>query len=111
MEAFRFYSWLWLLLIPIAIAIVVWRAKRSRQAAAVFSSISDLKGLPITFPQRIHRALPYLYGIGLCLLLAALCAAAVWEIGVANYGRGNRDRTGPRYIWFDGSGRFSDRWR
>ena len=72
MEAFRFYSWLWLLLIPVVIAMIVWRAQRVRQPAAIFSSIADLKSLPVTFLQRIHHLLPYLYGLGLCLLIVAL---------------------------------------
>ncbi|MDZ4850604.1 MAG: VWA domain-containing protein [Pirellulaceae bacterium] len=72
MEAFRFYSWLWLLCIPLVIAVVGWRSRRTRRPSAVFSSIADLKGLPVTFFQRIHRLLPYLYGVGLCLLVAAL---------------------------------------
>ncbi len=72
MDSFRFYSWLWLLLIPVIVAIVAWRSRRPRQPAAVFSSIADLKGLPTTTLQRVHRLLPYLYGLGLCLLVAAL---------------------------------------
>lgn len=72
MEAFRFYSWLWLLLIPVVAGAIWWRARTSRKPAAIFSSISDLKGMPVTFVQRLHRMLPYAYGLGLCLLLTAL---------------------------------------
>jgi Ca-activated chloride channel family protein len=72
MEAFRFYSWLWLLLVPIVMMMIAWRSSRDRRPAAIFSSIADLKGLPVTISQRIHRMLPYLYGLGLCLLLVAL---------------------------------------
>jgi Ca-activated chloride channel family protein len=72
MEAFRFYSWLWLLLIPVVISMIWWRNRRNRQPAAVFSSISDLKGLPVTLSQRIFRWLPWVYGVGLCLMLLAL---------------------------------------
>ena len=72
MDAFRFYSWLWLLLIPVVVAIVIWRTRRAQQPSAVFSSIADLKGLPVTLLQRIHRWLPCVYGSGLCLLLLAI---------------------------------------
>jgi Ca-activated chloride channel family protein len=34
--------------------------------------VSDLKGLPITLAQRIRHLLPYVYALGLCLIVAAL---------------------------------------
>ncbi len=72
MEAFRFYSWLWLLVVPVIMALIALRSRSSKKPAAIFSSIADLKGLPITISQRVHGILPYLYGIGICLLVIAL---------------------------------------
>ena len=34
--------------------------------------MTDLKGLPVTLAQRLKRCLPYLYGLGLCLVIAGL---------------------------------------
>ena len=72
MEAFRFYTWFWLALIPVVILLMAWRFRRSRSAAVTFSSLADLKSLPVTWMQRIHHVLPWAYGFGLCLLLLAL---------------------------------------
>jgi Ca-activated chloride channel family protein len=72
MDAFRFYSWLWLLLIP-AILLLGWlRTRRRIRPAVIFSSIADLKGLPVTLLQRIRRLMPLVYGLGLCLMIMAL---------------------------------------
>jgi Ca-activated chloride channel family protein len=71
-NAFRFYSWFWLILAPAVAAALWWRFRPERRPAAVFSSLSDLKGLPVTLAQRVRRALPYLYGAGLCLVLVGL---------------------------------------
>ncbi|MDB5387196.1 MAG: von Willebrand factor type domain protein [Planctomycetaceae bacterium] len=72
MDAFRFYSPFWLALVPLAAALVWWQSRRQNQPAAIFSSIADLKGLPVTLVQRIRRTLPYVYGLGLCLAIAGL---------------------------------------
>jgi len=72
MDSFRFYSWFWLLLLPVALLILWSRANQRRKPAAVFSSIADLKTLPVTLMQRIHRTLPWLYGIGILLIIAGL---------------------------------------
>jgi Ca-activated chloride channel family protein len=72
MESFRFHSWLWLLLIPLVAVIARWRWSGRRQPAVIFSSIADLKGLPVTSLQRIRRTLPILYGLGLCLVIAGI---------------------------------------
>ena len=34
--------------------------------------MTDLKGLPVTLAQRLKRCLPYLYGLGLCLVIAGM---------------------------------------
>ncbi len=72
MDAIRLYSWFWLILAPVALAGLWWRFRPQRQPAAVFSSVADLKGLPITRAQRVRRTLPYLYGLGLFLVIAGL---------------------------------------
>lgn len=72
MDSFRLYSWIWLLLLPV-VALIVWsRSRQSRQPAAVFSSVADLKSLPITFMHRIRRTLPWFYGLGLLLTVLGL---------------------------------------
>ena len=72
MDSFRFYSWFWLLLAPLAVAILLWCSRRSGQPAAVFSSIADLKSLPVTPLQRLRKLFPYGTAFGLCLLIVAL---------------------------------------
>jgi Ca-activated chloride channel homolog len=72
MDSFRFYSWYWLMLLPVLAAVFGFRLRHRRPTAVVFSSIADLKALPITFMQRLHRALPWLYGLGLGLLILGL---------------------------------------
>lgn len=72
LAALRLYSPFWLILIPVAIAGLWWRLRPQRRPAAVFSSVAELKGLPVTLAQRFKRALPYLYGLGLCLVIAGL---------------------------------------
>ena len=34
--------------------------------------MTDLRGLPVTLAQRLRRSLPYLYGVGLCLVIIGL---------------------------------------
>lgn len=72
MDSFRFYSWMWMLLIPVALMLGWWRLRIRHRPAAIFSSIADLKGLPVTFMQRIRRLLPFVYGLGLCLIILGL---------------------------------------
>ncbi|HYF48796.1 MAG TPA: VWA domain-containing protein [Planctomycetota bacterium] len=71
-DAFRFQSPLcFLLLIPALAAMYrLWLAPRKH--AAVFSSLADLKSLPVTFAQRVKRWLPFGYGLGIILLIGAL---------------------------------------
>ncbi len=72
MDSFRFYSWLCMLLIPL-VPILGWsRLRRKSRSAAIFSSIADLKGLPVTLMQRIRRLMPLVYGLGLCLIITGL---------------------------------------
>ncbi|MGD0088776.1 MAG: VWA domain-containing protein [Planctomycetota bacterium] len=72
MEGFRFCSPLWFILAPLALAVVWWSWHPGRRAAVVFSSLADLKTLPVTTAQRVRRLLPWAYGVGLLLLVAAL---------------------------------------
>jgi len=71
-DAIRLYSSFWLLLAPAALYALWWRFRPQRRAAAVFSSVTDLKGLPVTGAQRLRCRLPYFYGLGLCLVIAGL---------------------------------------
>lgn len=72
MDSFRFFSIYWFALLPVAAA-AFWLAYRPRnRPAAIFSSIADLKSLPVTAAQRIKRVLPYLQGFGALLLIGAL---------------------------------------
>lgn len=72
MDALRLYSPFWLVLAPVALGALWWRLRPRRRPAAVFSSVADLKNLPVTLAQRLRRGLPYLYGLGLCLLITGL---------------------------------------
>lgn len=72
MEAFRIYSWYWLAIAPCVLLLLLWRHRWQRKPAAVFSSLSDLKKLPITLAQRIYRILPYVYVVGILLILLGL---------------------------------------
>ena len=71
-ESFRFYSPLALLLtLPALLAL--WRANHPLiRPAAIFSSVADLKALPVTLAQNIRCTLPWLYGAGVLLLIGAL---------------------------------------
>jgi Ca-activated chloride channel homolog len=71
-NAFRFYSPFWLILVPFVLAALWWRFRPQGRPAAVFSSVTDLKGLPVTRAQRLRRVLPYLYGLGLSLVIAGM---------------------------------------
>ncbi len=72
MNAFRFDSWFWLFLVPVVIGALGLRLRPQRRPAAVFSSVADLRGLPVTLAQRVRRGLPYVYALGLCLIIAGL---------------------------------------
>jgi Ca-activated chloride channel family protein len=71
-DALRLYSPYWLIIAPLAVGALWWRFRPRRRAAAVFSSVAGLKGLPITLAQRARRCLPYVYGTGLCLVIVGL---------------------------------------
>ena len=72
MDAFRFYTPLWLTLAPLAAAGLWWRFRAQGVPAAVFSSVADLKALPVTVAQRVRRGLPFVFGLGLCLVIGGL---------------------------------------
>jgi Ca-activated chloride channel family protein len=71
-DTIRLYSAFWLLAVPAAVAALWWRFRARTRAAAVFSSVADLKDLPVTTAQRVRRFLPYVYGLGLGLVITAL---------------------------------------
>jgi Ca-activated chloride channel family protein len=71
-NVFRFYSSFWLTLAPFVLGALLWRFRRQGQPAAIFSSLSDLKGLPVTLAQRVRGGLKYLFALGLCLVIVGL---------------------------------------
>jgi Ca-activated chloride channel family protein len=72
MGSFRFESPICFLLLPLALY-ALWLAHRpGHKAAATFSSVADLKGLPVTLAQKVKRLLPWAYGCGLGLLIVGL---------------------------------------
>lgn len=72
MSDFRFADPLWFLAaIPVLLALLFEHRRESRRAV-VFSSLVDLKGLPVTLAQRVKRLLPALRALALLLLIAAL---------------------------------------
>ncbi len=72
MNLLRFYSAYWLVLAPVVVIALLWRFRRQGRPAAVFSSVADLKGLPVTLAQRLRHGLRYVYVLGLCLVLIGL---------------------------------------
>jgi Ca-activated chloride channel family protein len=72
MDGLRFYSPLWFALAPVVAAVVWWVWHPRHRASALFSSLADLKSLPVTAAQRARRLLPFVYGAGLLLLVGAL---------------------------------------
>lgn len=72
MDSFRFYSWYWLLLFPVPI-LAIWLQTRPRnRQAVVFSSVADLRDLPVTVMHRVRRFLPLFQLAGFLLILAGL---------------------------------------
>ncbi|MGC8641669.1 MAG: vWA domain-containing protein [Isosphaeraceae bacterium] len=72
MNIFRLDSPFWLLVAPFALAALWWRDRPQKRPAALFSSVSELKGLPVTLAQQIRHSLKYLYALGLLLVIAGL---------------------------------------
>jgi Ca-activated chloride channel homolog len=71
-QSFRFYNLHWFALAPVALLVIWFGFHPRRRSSALFSSVIDLKSLPVTTAQRIRRLLPFIYGLGLILLVAAL---------------------------------------
>jgi len=72
MDSFRFLSWTWLLAIPVLLLVAWIRFRRKSPPSAIFSSLEGLKGLPVTFAQRIRRMLPFLYLLSMLLIILGL---------------------------------------
>jgi Ca-activated chloride channel family protein len=72
LDSFRFLTWYWFVLAPIVIAIGWLRLRSRRRESVIFSSVADLKQLPVTLMQRFKRLMPAVYGIGLGLIIVAL---------------------------------------
>ena len=72
MEAFRFAAPLWFAALPLVL-LVLWRTqRRAARPAVLFSSVDGLRGLPVTLAQRAKRLLPWLWALGMALLIVAL---------------------------------------
>jgi Ca-activated chloride channel family protein len=70
--SFRFQDPIWLIgIIPILL-LTTWSLRRRRRFAVLFSSLEGLKGIPVTWPQRLKRLLPIARVLGLFCLTAAL---------------------------------------
>ena len=72
MDSFRFYSWYWFGVIPFVFAILWYYSRGIKRPASIYSSISDLKLMPVTLMQRVNRLLPFVFATGLCLMIIGL---------------------------------------
>lgn len=71
MNAFRLHDPLWLLLL-IPWAVLLWWQARLTAVAVVYSSISLLAGMPKTWAQQLKRFLPWLWRLGVLLMIFGL---------------------------------------
>ena len=72
MTSFRFHDPLWLLALIPVLGFALWSLRRRQPAAVLYSDVSLLKKLPVTFAQRIKRTLPWMRLAGLVLIAIAL---------------------------------------
>jgi len=72
MDSFRFYSWYWFGVVPLVFALLWFYSRLASRPASIYSSISDLKLLPVTLMQRVNRLMPYVFATGLCLMIVGL---------------------------------------
>jgi Ca-activated chloride channel homolog len=72
MMGLRFQDPLWLLFLIPLVAAGLWRLRRQKKAAIVYSSVEILKKLPITAAQRSKSILPWIFLGGLGFLVVAL---------------------------------------
>ncbi len=72
MDSFRFYSWHWFGLMPLLFALLWFFSQRTQRPASLYSSILELKALPVTLMLRVSRLLPYFFATGLCLMVVGL---------------------------------------
>lgn len=68
----RFQDPLWLLLLLPVLFMGLAAVRRQRRVAVLYSDVSILQTLPITFALRIKRMLPWVRLLGLVLVIAAL---------------------------------------
>lgn len=72
MSTFRFADPWWLLAAIPFLLLTILAIRRERRAALTFSSVSLLKELPVSLPQRLKRAIPWLRFVGILLVVVAL---------------------------------------
>jgi Ca-activated chloride channel family protein len=82
------YSSFWLIFAPVALGGLWWRFRPHGRPAAIFSSVSDLKGLPVTSAQRLRHWLPYFYAAGVCLVITALARPQAGKAETRTSGQG-----------------------
>jgi Ca-activated chloride channel homolog len=71
MNAFRFHDPLFFLLLIPLVGIIWWK-RRSGTPAVVYSSTRLLEGLPKSWAQRVRPLLPWLWRMGMILLIIAM---------------------------------------
>jgi Ca-activated chloride channel family protein len=73
MEGLRFASlWCLILIVPVGMVLGWVSVSSRRRHAVIFSSVSGLKMMPVTWAQRIKRWLPWVYSAGLILIVLSL---------------------------------------
>ncbi len=72
MSAWRFQDPLWLWLLVPVVGLGLLAIRRQRRLAVLYSNVELLRGLPITWAQRIKRCLPAVRIAGMVLVVVAL---------------------------------------
>jgi len=72
MTAFRLQDPIWLLLLVPVLLLGWFSIRRSRHSAVLYSSVTILRDLPVTFGLRMRRVLPWLRVLGMILIVIAL---------------------------------------
>jgi len=70
--SFRFQDPLWLLLLVPVVVLGLLAIRRQRRVAVLYSDVSLLERLPQTLALRVKRLLPWLWLVGLALIVMAL---------------------------------------
>jgi len=71
-SAFRFQDPLWLLLVVPVVGFGIWSIRKQRRTAVLYSNVEILRGLPVTYAQRMRRLLPWLHITGMVFIVFSL---------------------------------------